>query len=405
MSDRSRYNRDRLDDVQELSDRDKRTIKRKADINRIEKRASARRLLFIAVGAAAVILLVAFLWNISEISWEGELEYYSQRQILDVAGIDRGRSFLFWIPDTVEAKVEKALPFIKDIKIRKVLPNKVKITVVCGSDRIWSEWYPESAERVSVAIDEDTNDGRKDGYEIRVKYAEVPYYVLMDSNGKVLEIGGSVPAVNGVIHVKGVKIMDAEIGSTVELSIGEGHYVYDERRNACALDEEDPYDRDTERFSLMVGLAREIDEIGFSEVSEIDLTNTFSVKALAGAQENIIYFGASDDIYTKVMKIKEAYDQMLRRTDRLIYDLRFDDGLVHVYQEEKILTTEPGTTQAEGEPEGDYEDYGEGDHGDEDHDEEDYDEEDYDEDYGEDYGDDEGGNQDGEDIDPDAGDG
>ena len=136
--------------------------------------------LFLAVIGTAVTLSLTVLFRVERIEVQGESRY-SAEQIVQASGLETGGNL--FLTDTGEAAsaIEKALPYIGEAKVSRVLPSELSISVQeepAASAILW--------------------EGQ---------------YVVLGASGKVLELAAAAPENCPV--VKGVALQQAEPGSAV----------------------------------------------------------------------------------------------------------------------------------------------------------------------------------------------
>lgn len=154
----------------------------------IRKSANRRQHMFHVLGralfglvllAAAVLALTVF-FKIDTIQVEG-LHYYSAEEVKNELLVKEGDNLYLWNKVEVSEDIVKKFPYFESVQIRRHLPDKLVITVT------------ESKAMLAVP-----SDGG---------------YILMDGNGKVLEIS----AVDGKLPVAtGVTLMDIKPGEYID---------------------------------------------------------------------------------------------------------------------------------------------------------------------------------------------
>ena len=110
------------------------TIENYRSVPMSEGKRRRRNLLFYSVLIAVLVIVFAVLsltvlFNIAEIEVVGE-GYYTEQRIIDATGIQLQDNMFRINMGNIEARLEKELPRIKSINIRRVLMDKIVIEVV-----------------------------------------------------------------------------------------------------------------------------------------------------------------------------------------------------------------------------------------------------------------------------------
>lgn len=163
----------------EIRSLNKKKIKRKRKIKRIAKLG----LFSMVLAGVCVVLVLAIFFKISSVEVQGT-RMYSDQQILQEAGIDTGDNLFSVNEDRVNRKVSKALPYIKNIRVKRKLPDTLILEVTSASE--------------VAAIEKGAG------------------FVLLDSNGKVLEENASMLR-EGVAVVTGINAKSIQKGETIAL--------------------------------------------------------------------------------------------------------------------------------------------------------------------------------------------
>lgn len=118
----------------DTAERMRETIENYRSVPMSEGKRRRRNLLFYSVLIAVLVIVfgvlsLTVLFNIAEIEVEGE-GYYTEQRIIDATGIQLQDNMFRTNMGKIEARLEKELPRIKSINIRRVLMDKIVIEVV-----------------------------------------------------------------------------------------------------------------------------------------------------------------------------------------------------------------------------------------------------------------------------------
>lgn len=168
----------------EYSDTERRPTnkKRKKKRSKFKRIIAAILSILIVLGVAVGLMLTVF-FNVSSIKVIGS-SIYSTEEIIYASGIMNGNNLLRLPSDKIEARIVKALPYIKEAEIIKSFPNTVGIRV-------------EPTEEKILIIGENVN------------YAA-------DESFKLLRTVETPP--EGLIRIKGIKTEKTEEGSKIVFS-------------------------------------------------------------------------------------------------------------------------------------------------------------------------------------------
>lgn len=156
-----------------------------------KKRAAKKRKMRLAlVVSVFVIFIVAlvggitslFIFRVKSFEVQSESSMYTHQEVIEASGIELNKSLIFINLDKVEETAERKLPFLKNVKITKKLPDKLVIR------------FEESG--MAYAIETSGN-----------------IYAITNDEFKVLSLSGGVP--EGIVPVKGQMPVKAEIGETL----------------------------------------------------------------------------------------------------------------------------------------------------------------------------------------------
>lgn len=163
----------------EIRSINKKRIRRKRKL----KRLATLVLLAAVVAGVSVALVMAVFFKISTIQITGD-KVYSDKEIIAKSDIDTGTNLFRVNPKKVNEKLSGALPYIKEVTIKRKLPDTLIIEV-------------ESTKEIA-AIES------KSGF------------ILLDETGKVLDIDSQMLR-EGVAVVKGISLKNVNEGETVSL--------------------------------------------------------------------------------------------------------------------------------------------------------------------------------------------
>lgn len=154
---------------------------------RAAKKRKMRLALVISVFAIFIVALVGgitslFIFRVKSFDVQTESGMYMQQEVIDASGIELNKSLIFINLDNAEESVERKLPFLRNVKITKKLPDKLVIR------------FEESG--MAYAVETSGN-----------------IYAITNDEFKVLSLSGGVP--EGIVPVKGQMPVKAEIGETL----------------------------------------------------------------------------------------------------------------------------------------------------------------------------------------------
>ncbi len=168
----------------EYSDAERRPVKkrRKKKRSKIKRIITAVISILLVLGVAVALMLTVF-FNVSSIKVIGS-SIYSSEDIIYASGIMSGDNLLRMSSDKIEARIVKALPYIKEAEIIKSFPNTVGIRV-------------EPAEEKILLIGDNVN------------------YVA-DENYKILRTVDT--QIQDLIRIKGIKTDSFDVGGKVNFT-------------------------------------------------------------------------------------------------------------------------------------------------------------------------------------------
>lgn len=220
------------------SGREKR--KRKAQLMKTVK-SRALLILYTLVIAAVLVTAVIFsiytFFKVNNVVIEGT-NYYTNEEIMEVAGIKIGDSLLFADTQTAERKLEEELLYIENVSLNKKIPSTLSIKITQAVP-IYSVSYHGKYLYVSA-------EG---------KILEVSSQVMA---GSMVVEGGEVLESNGILSFKDEKVNDA-----------------------------------------FIVLTRAIKETGTAGIDYIDISNIFNINARYDGRVNL-KFGSAQDLGYKM---------------------------------------------------------------------------------------------------------
>lgn len=225
-------------------------------VNRKKRRNNLRAYYAIAVVVAFVILLILcmtvfFKYRPEDVQIEG-VTLYTNEQILVVGGISGEGNLMRTDTDVIAERLKKYLVYVDDVNVKKKYPSKLIVSVT-------------EAEK---AADIEFNG---------------KYYVVSKS-GKLLECGNN-SRTKGIPLVKGLELKSLTAG------------------NVLATD-------DTLKTKIFNDLIEQIDTLGFSKVTSIDLTDRTDITLNYNGKIKI-FIGSSVDMDYKLKYIKAVIDEKL----------------------------------------------------------------------------------------------
>ncbi len=235
----------------------------------IKRRIQIFMIFAVLLGIAAVIFFAPF-FNISNVyitRSDIDSEYkVSDEEVIEASGIVMGKNIFA----TDISKVKDAIlsiPYVSDAAVRRVFPNKIKITLT------------EAVYAASVQCEN--------------------AYALIDTDGKILELVESVED-SGVPMLLGFDIVDAEAGETIP---SDGNPI----------------------FAAALKVLKALSDNGLlSSARSIDTSDLNSIEILIGDRARILVSEDSDLDY-KMRFIKKVMDERLSPYESMTLDFRADD--------------------------------------------------------------------------------
>ena len=156
-----------------------------------KKRAAKKRKMRLALVVSVFVLFIValvggitslFIFRVKSFDVQSESSMYTHQEVIEASGIELNKSLIFINLDKAEETAERKLPFLKNVRITKKLPDKLVIR------------FEESG--MAYAIETSGN-----------------IYAITNDEFKVLSLSGGVP--EGIVPVKGQMPVKAEIGETL----------------------------------------------------------------------------------------------------------------------------------------------------------------------------------------------
>ncbi|MDR3179043.1 MAG: FtsQ-type POTRA domain-containing protein [Oscillospiraceae bacterium] len=202
-------------------------------LNRFVIMSSAALIVFLIVSSISYIFLLI---KIEKIEVEGSNKY-NQKEIIKKSEINIGENLLFCNEEKAKRNIEKFLPYIENVEIKKILPNKLVILtseaepnfVVRDNDFsfmiISSSW--KILETTNV---KDSNLAVVEGLDVKQKEPGFKLECRDAENEKFLaELLKSLKdndlSVNKIIFLKDSKKITLDYQNKIEIILGQNHQV------------------------------------------------------------------------------------------------------------------------------------------------------------------------------------
>ena len=247
-------------------------ISRKASADKRKKNAIKNGATVAAVLIFAVFFIFVFCYNhgglIENIIIDGS-SVYSSEEICKAAGISEGKNMLSLREHKIKKELTKKLPYIKDVKLERELPDTVILTIKSTTDK--------------YIISGTTTD-----------------YTL-DTDGKVV--------------------------STNKQSLKEGLYRVDgfDSQEFSEGDTFKPSEGNAERYELMQKIVTLFDRSGVVDSAVIELKNTEDVRVVYNGKV-AVYLGDCKNLEEKIPYASGILEQVASRNLGGYIDMRFELG-------------------------------------------------------------------------------
>lgn len=260
-----------------------------------------RRILFgtvavVVVAAVFAVLSLTVLFNVSEVKVAKAGKHYQPEQIIEAADVDVGDNMVATNWDRVKEKVEKKLPYVLSLEIKKTVSGKITFSVV-----------DDTATLV---------------FKISKGYA------LADANCKVLEIVKEKPKNKGLTLLTVKNRINADPGEIISFSDDSESILYDTIRTA-------------------------IKNSGIGNITGIDISDPENIY-LEYQNRYRLYLGNSEDIEYKLREAKKIIAEEDENDPNQIGEINLSilkkvyveklDTLEETTTAKKDVTTQPETT-------------------------------------------------------------
>lgn len=260
-----------------------------------------RRILFgtvavVVVAAVFAVLSLTVLFNVSEVKVAKAGKHYQPEQIIEAADVDVGDNMVATNWDRVKEKVEKKLPYVLSLEIKKTVSGKITFSVVDDTATLVFK----------------TSKG----------------YALADANCKVLEIVKEKPKNNGLTLLTVKNRINADPGETISFADDGESILYDTIRTA-------------------------IKNSGIGSITGIDISDPENIY-LEYQSRYRLYLGNSEDIEYKLREAKKIIAEEDENDPNQIGEINLSilkkvyveklDTLEETTTAKKDVTTQPETT-------------------------------------------------------------
>lgn len=220
-------------------------------------------LLLIVAAAVMVALSVTVLFNIKTVITEG-LTKYAPQAVIEASGVKEGDNLLRVNERAVRKRLLELFPYIEDVSLRRVLPDKLAIEVT------------EAA--VLGACQTDSG------------------YVIVGGTGRILETGVSQPP-SDAMTVYGMYIHDAAVNRI----LGTG------------FDKEEQEAKEQELASLesLSHLVEAVRETGFSDITLVDFSDPLNMAVVYDGRV-LIELGSIADLRYKLQFVSYVLEEQLQ---------------------------------------------------------------------------------------------
>ena len=271
-----------------------------------------RRILFgtvavVVVAAVFAVLSLTVLFNVSEVKVAKAGKHYQPEQIIEAADVEVGDNMVATNWDRVKEKVERKLPYVLSLEIKKTASGKITFSVMDDTATLVFK----------------TSKG----------------YALADANCKVLEIVKEKPKNNGLTLLKVKNRINADPGETISFADDGESILYDTIRTA-------------------------IKNSGIGSITGIDISDPENIY-LEYQNRYRLYLGNSEDIEYKLREAKKIIAEEDENDPNQIGEINLSilkkvyveklDTLEETTTAKKDVTTQPETTAPDStdEPEAD----------------------------------------------------
>lgn len=229
-----------------------------------KNRALTLFLLILVVVAAAVVLSLTVFFNIEKIEVSADTSY-SETDIIKTSGILIGDNMFRIKTDEIEKKLDKQMPYLSNVKVKRKLPNKIEISA-------------DKAEPVGA-----------------IKYESS--YFLISSDLKVLETDVMVIK-EGVPVIIGTEDQKPEAGSYL---------------NNSEIDD----------LNILFSLTKAMEDNNLNNINKIDLSNLMDIKITCDDRIELLVGGPTELEY-KMKFAKFLLDSSIEENEKGTIDVRLN---------------------------------------------------------------------------------
>lgn len=139
----------------------KRKTKKKHKPNRVKDRRFWKDLFIMLAITAAVVLSMVIFFKVKAIETTG-MEHYTAEQIIQASGVEVGDNLLTLSKATVASRIQAELPYVREVQIKRELPNRVIIAVkefdvsYAVKDNAGNNWLMTASGNLLEQVDERT---------------------------------------------------------------------------------------------------------------------------------------------------------------------------------------------------------------------------------------------------------
>lgn len=232
---------------------------------------------FMLIIGVGVVALISPIFNIEKITVNGNTNI-NYSTIVSLSGLVKGENiFRFWIPNIKENIKEN--PYIDKVKIKRVLPNNIEISVI----------------------------ERKVAYQLKV----IDSYIYIDYQGYILEKSNT--SMN-VPLLEGLKTTN------------------DELLNKKRITEEDIYKLNDILKIIQIAKSSDI----YDEITKIRIENSKEYVLELKKEQKLVYIGDIKDIANKMLYTKTILEKEEGNSGKIYVNGNVNNGFKPFFREEKI---------------------------------------------------------------------
>ncbi len=266
-----------------LKKTNKKVVKKQADNKsaRVKKGKSARQLLTWTILIGIIVGILVFLckselFNICNIEITGNGQI-SKEMLLELSGINLNANIFLTNTNKAEKQISQNT-YIKEVKIKRILPDKIKIEIT------------EKEKTYMVQIDENV--------------------AYLDKTGYILEI--SPNKLDNLIMLYGY--------STAKAEISEGN----------TLNEED-----LKRLEDVHQIVKSSEKMELNDkITSIDIKDKFDYTLNLQTYKKIVYIGDTSNLSTKMLRTKDIIDKTIDKEGKIFVNGKFSEGFDPYFREE-----------------------------------------------------------------------